>query len=148
MSDACEVTNYTRDQLRGMFRDLPSFLEHPSEGRNRIFSRAELLTICIITHMETRYGLKRAAIGKVVNQLLATLNDPRPVDQRYRLNVIPEVSLVTFLPEDAPVAEGLIVPLAPIFQRVDLYLGAYSESGKQRELPLSPGIVRTQSNRK
>lgn len=140
MTDVCEVTNYTRDQLRGMLRDLPSFSESPSEGRNRAFSRVELLTICVITQMETRYGIKRASIGKIVHQLLATLSGPRTIDPRARLNVIPESSLVTFLNEDAPALEGLLVPLGPIFQRVDYYLGAYSDSDKQGELPLSPGI--------
>lgn len=146
MTDVCEVTEYTRDQVRGMLRDLPPFLENSSEGRNRTFSRVELLAICVMAQMETRYGLKRAAIGKIVHQLITALSGPRPVDLHARLNVIPESSLVSFLSEDAPVSEGLIVPLGPIFQRVDHYLGAYSESGRQGDLPLGPGIVRVRAN--
>lgn len=148
MMDVCEVTEYTRDQVRGMLRDLPPFLDGSSEGRNRTFSRAELLSICVIAQMETRYGLKRAAIGKIVHQLVSTLSGPRSVDLRARLNIIPESSLVSFLSEEAPVTEGVIVPLGPIFQRVDHYLGAYSESGRQGDLPLGLGIVRVQAKGK
>jgi hypothetical protein len=148
MADVCEVTGYTRDQVRGMLRDLPPFLDCLSEGRNRTFSKAELLTICVIAQMETRYGIKRVAIGKIVHQLVASLSGPRSVDLRARLNIIPEASLVSFLSEEAVVAEGVIVPLGPIFQRVDHYLGAYSESGRQGDLLLGLGIVRVQASRK
>ncbi|MRR50208.1 MAG: hypothetical protein EG825_04725 [Rhodocyclaceae bacterium] len=147
-ADVCEVTGYTRDQLRGMLRDLPPFLESSSEGRNRTFSRVELLTVCIITQLETRYGLKRGAIGKIVHLLLSTLNSPRTVAPRARLNIVPEQPLVTYLADDAQVSEGLLVPLGPIFQRVDHYLGAHSESGTQGELPLSPVLVRMHANQK
>lgn len=148
MTDACQVTDYSRDQLRGMLRDLPQFLDTPPEGRNRTFSRAELLTICVITQMETRYGIKRAAISKIAHKLLATLSGPRAIDPNARLNVVPESSHVTFIAEDAPVSEGLLVPLGSIFQRVDLYLGAHSENGKQGELSLGLGIIRSQANQK
>lgn len=147
MADVCEVTEYTRDQLRGMLRDLPPFLESLSEGRNRTFSRVELLTICVITQMEVRYGIKRSAIAQIVQQMVSTLSGPRSIDPRARLNVIVEPPLVTFLAEDAPVSEGLLVPLGPIFKRVDHYLGAHPDMDGQAELPLGPVIVRTQINR-
>ncbi|MES2356406.1 MAG: hypothetical protein V4568_18795 [Pseudomonadota bacterium] len=143
MNDACEVTGYTRNQLRGMLRDLPSFVESETTPRSaRAFTRTELLAICVITQMESRYGIRRAAIGTVVEQLLSTLQGPRPINPAARLNVIVESGLVTYLSENSGVTEGLLIPLGPIFERVDHYLGGHSDAGEQAELPLGPGILR------
>ena len=146
MVDACQVTGYTRDQMRGMLRDLPPFVKGHSEGRNKTFSRIDLLTISVITLMEERYGVKRSAIAQFVQQLGAALSAPRLIDPRARLKVIAEPPQVTFLTEDLPVSEGLIIPLGPIFKTIDHYLGAHSDTDGQGELPLGPVIMRTQIN--
>lgn len=143
MSDACEVTGYTRNQLRGMLRDLPQFVHSQSATRSaRTFTRNELLTVCVIAEMESRYGTRRNAIGTIVGQLLSTLQGPRPVEPGARLNVIFESSLVAYLPENSNVSEGILIPLGPIFERVDHYLGGHPETGWQTELPLGPVVMR------
>jgi hypothetical protein len=145
MSDACEVTGYTRDQIRGLLRDLPEFITTPMEGKNRLFSRVELLMVTIITELEQRYGTKRAAIGHILEQLLSTLNTPRSVNATATLNILFAPPSVTYMPESIAVPEGLVVPLGPIFKRVDIYLGAHSED-IQSELALGPVIVRKYAN--
>jgi hypothetical protein len=148
INDACAVTEYTRDQLRGMFRDLPPFLECGSApGARRTFTRSELLVICVIASMETQFGTRRAAIGSILDQLLSVLKRPRPIDPLARLNVVFEPAKVTYLAANSEASEGVVVPLGPIFARVDHYLGGQPDVGDQGELPLSPVILRNSASK-
>jgi len=143
MADACEVTGYTRNQLRSMLRDLPAFVGHEAAPKSaRTFTRNELLSICVIAQMETRYGVRRTAIGAVVQKLKDSLQGPRPVNPSARLVVLFEPCAVTYMKDDTNVTEGVVVPLGPIFDQVDRYLGAYTEVGMQSELPLGPVVFR------
>lgn len=148
VADACDVTGYTRNQLRGMLRDLPMFVSHNSMPKSaRTFTRNELLVICAIAEMETRYGIRRTAIGTIVRKLTESLQGPRPVNPHARLLILFQPCTVTYLAEDSHVTEGVVIPLGPIFDRVDRYLGAYSDTGVQTELPLGPVVVREKHRR-
>lgn len=140
MADACAMSGYTRDQIRSLLRDLPKFVYNQSKGRNTTFTRAELLVISVLTELETRYGMKRAAIAKVVDPLLSTLQQPRNLNQAARLNIVFSEGIVNYLPEDVFIQEGLIVPLGPIFRKLDSYLGAIPQD-EQLFLSLGPSVV-------
>ena len=140
MADACAVSGYTRDQVRALLRDLPAFADDRAAGRNRIFSRVELLAIAVISFMEMRYGMKRTAIGAILDQLIETLQVPREVDASACLIVITGESSVSYSRISDGVSEGLVVPLAPIFDRLDTYLGVKAPQ-KQIEIGLSPSVV-------
>ena len=73
--------------------------------------------------MEQRYGIKRAAIGAILDQLLETLQVPREVDPYACLVIITGVPSVSYAQLNETVSEGLVIPLAPIFDRLDKYLG-------------------------
>lgn len=136
MSDACEATGYTRDQLRGMLRDLPEFVSNPSAGKNRQFSRVEFVALCVITRLESRYGMRRSVIGLLLDQLLAALNGLRAAQPNATLNILVSPPAVKFVGDDGFPFEGLLVPLAPIFSSVDSYLGAHENH--EPELPFGP----------
>lgn len=137
MADACAITGYTRNQLRGMLRDLPSFVGHESPpGSARTFARSELLMACVITELERRYGIRRSAIGAVVPRLTEALERPSATAVGARLALLFEPCTVTLLAEDANAVEGVLIPLGPIFDRVERYLGGYADAGAQAELPL------------
>lgn len=141
MSDACEVTGYTRNQLRGLLRDLPAFVSQEASARSgRAFTRGELLVICFITEMESTYGMKRSSIGTVLTQLIASIQSPRPPETSSRLHIVLSSKTVTYLSPGATADDGLLIPVAAIFERIDKYLGGHIDSS-QGELPLGPVIV-------
>ena len=123
MADACSISGYTRDQMRALLRDLPSFTANQGAGRSRVFTRVELLAIAVISFMEQRYGIKRAAIGTILDQLLETLQVPREVDHFACLIVVTGEPSVSYARLNEIVSEGLVIPLAPVFDRLDTYLG-------------------------
>ena len=133
MADACSISGYTRDQMRALLRDLPSFTVDQGSGRSRVFSRVELLAIAVISFMEQRYGVKRVAIGAVLDQLLETLQTPREVDPLACLVIVTGEASVSYNRLTEAVAEGLVVPLAPLFDRLDTYLGVKTPQ-KQMEI--------------
>jgi hypothetical protein len=137
MADACAISGYTRDQMRAVLRDLPSFTVDQGSGRNRTFTRVELLTIAIIAFMEQRYGIKRKAIGMILDNLINTIQSPREIDPQACLIIITGESSVSYSRQNETVDEGLVIPLAPIFERLDTYLGAKSTQ-HQMEINFGP----------
>lgn len=109
--------------MRALLRDLPSFTLDQGSGRNRVFTRVELLTIAIISSLEQRYGIKRAAIRAILEQLLNTIQAPREADPLACLVVVTGEASVSYARLDEAVEEGLVIPLAPIFDQLDTYLG-------------------------
>lgn len=134
--DACQATGYSRDKLRGMIRDLPKFLTDSNAGKNRHFSRVELVALCVITRLESRYGLRRPVIGLLLDQLLPVLNGLRAAQANATLNILISPPVVRFVGDGIFPHEGLLVPLAPIFSSIDSYLGAHDEP--EPELPFGP----------
>lgn len=144
MNDACQATGYSRDQLRGMLRDLPEFLTNASAGKNRQFSRVEFVTLCVIASLEAKYGLRRSVIGSILDQLLTALSGLRAAQPNATLNILVSPPAVKFVGDGGFPFEGLLVPLAPIFNSVDSYLGAYEEL--EPELPFGPISVTLHKN--
>jgi hypothetical protein len=140
MADACAISGYTRDQMRALLRDLPSFCVDQVSGRNRTFTRVELLTIAIIAFMEQRYGVKRKAIGMILDDLINTIQSPREIDPQACLIIITGDQSVSYSRLNETVEEGLVVPLAPIFERLDTYLGAKSTE-HQMEINFGPSAL-------
>lgn len=131
--------------MRALLRDLPSFTSNQSSGKNRIFTRIELLAIAIICSMEQRYGIKRAAISKILDELFKTLLTPREVDPLACLLIITGESRVKYINLNESLTEGLVIPLAPIFDQLDTYLGVKTPQ-TQIELGFSPSLRKVESN--
>ena len=94
--------------------------------------------ICVIAEMETRFGIRRAAIGCLIKKLANALQAPRAVGTNTRLDILFEPPSVTYSVVGGPVAEGVLIPLAPIWERIEKYLSGYSDLEIQAELPLGP----------
>ncbi|MFK4751144.1 hypothetical protein [Oceanobacter antarcticus] len=126
--------------MRALLRDLPSFTLDQGTGRSRVFTRVELLTIAVITYMEQRYGIKRVAIGGILGLLLEILQSPREVDPLACLVVVTGEAKVSYSRLSETVTEGLVVPLAPIFHRLDTYLGVKPQQ-RQMEISFGPTVI-------
>jgi hypothetical protein len=148
VADACEITGYTRNQMRALLRDLPPFLGQEVAPRSaRILSRHELLVICVIAEMENRFGIRRSAVGCLLQKLVSALQVPRPAGTAARLEILFEPPSVRYLGAGEPAAEGTLVPLTPIFQRINQYLSGDTDLGLQAELPLGPVVWKEKRGR-
>ena len=127
MADACAVSGYTRDQMRAVLRDLPPLGVAHGPGRNRVFSRMELLVIAIICTMEQRYGIRRTAIGPILDELIKIIQSVREQVASSTLVIVTSAESVLLKCQTESVKEGLIIPLAPIVRRMDIYLGGHSQ---------------------
>jgi hypothetical protein len=100
--------------------------------------------VFVVAHeIEQKYGVKRSMLAMAGEHLLQTLNRPRPANRdSSRLAITFSPPSVTYLEPDARIGEGLVLPLGPLFEKVDGYLGV---SGPNREgtaiLPLRPVIA-------
>jgi len=139
IADACEITGYTRNQVRALLRDLPTFVGQEGTSTSvRTFTRNELLMICVIAAMEARFGIRRSAIGCLIQKLANALQVPRAVGTNARLDILFEPPSVTYSIVGGSVAEGVLIPLAPILERIEQYLSGYSDLEVQGELSLGP----------
>lgn len=127
--------------MRALLRDLPPFTADQGTGRRRVFTRVELLAIAVISFMEQRYGIKRSAIGAILERLLEKLQAPLEVDPIACLVIVTGEASVSYTRLNEVVAEGLVIPLAPIFDRLDTYLGVKTPQ-KHMEISFGPSALR------
>jgi hypothetical protein len=145
ISDLAAVAGYTRFQLHGLLNQV--FPEHACGGKKirsqRTFSPQELLVVTVVCELERSYSVKRSVLASVNLPLRQALTGPRKVSREARLVVTFTPPTATYLVPDAPVTEGIVLALGPLFARVDEYLGVAESNrdGGQAVLALSPAIV-------
>lgn len=137
-ADVCLVTGYSRDELHALLRVLPPYrFEKPAPRVAREFTAKDLLVLSVTHILEDRYGVRRAALRDIGVPLQDALSGPRPQSEEPCLLINinpPDVRLVGSM----VAKEGLIVPLSPIFQKIDTYL-SYDP---QLSLQFGPTLVR------
>ena len=137
-SDVCAVTGYSRDELHAVLKVLdPYRLERPSPRVAREFSAKDLIVLSVVQQLEHRYGVRRAAIGELGEQLQTAIAGPRFSTEDALLSVSFNPPLVSAV--KAPSAqEGLRIALAPVYERIDQYL---SFEEPQLDLQFGPQLV-------
>lgn len=141
MSDLLAISGYTRDQMRGLLDAMPAFASRDSRVRvAKQYTAQDLLVIRACSQLESRYGLQRGTVAGFSDQLRAVLSGPRPVSATARLLLTFDPVYVRYVEAPEAIEEGLLVPLAPIFQAVDEYLlpGRVQVTWSQRELGFGP----------
>jgi hypothetical protein len=137
-ADVCTVTGYSRDELHALLRVLPPYnLEKPAPRVAREFTAKDLLVLSVTQLLEDRYGVRRAAVGEIGGLLRDVLGGPRLQNEEQCLEV-------TISPPSARIAEplasrdGIIIPLSPLYARIDTYL-SYDP---QLSLQFGPTLIR------
>lgn len=141
-ADVCEVTGYTRFQLRGLhnrLRDWPA----PAARSAREYSASDLILLNVIHELDVRVGLRRKQIALALPALRKVLSGPREIATSARLVVSFSPLRIEYVGREHQVMEGLVISLDPIFTRVDLYMGVARPAAAQNSLPLEPGLVRS-----
>lgn len=145
ISDLAAVAGYTRFQLHGLLNDVfPEQARGVKKTRSqRTFSPQDLLVVTVVCELERNYGVKRSVLASVNLPLRQALSGPRKVSREARLVVTFTPPTATYHAANAPVTEGIVLALGPLFAKVDEYLGVAESSrdGGQAVLALSPAVV-------
>lgn len=141
--DVCEVTGYSRNQLRGLLDELPGYSEQETTARiAREFARADLSVLSVIHVLESKNNVRRGAIATIAEILRKTLVGPKAVNRNARLLISFDPPKVNYFTSEMPSNDGILISLAPIFERVDRYLNYGLPYGVvEPELNLGPGLV-------
>ena len=144
MADLLAISGYTRDQMRGLLDAVPVFASRKVAVRvAKHYTAQDLLLVRTCTQLEIRYGLQRGTVAVFSTALRSVLSGPRHVSKTARLLLSFDPPDVQYLEATDGFEEGLLVPLAPIFQAVDDYLlpGTAQLNWQQRKLGFVPQSV-------
>lgn len=144
ISDLLAVSGYTRDQMRGLLDAIPAYASRNTKVRvAKQYTAQDLLVVRACSQLESRYGLQRGTVVSFSDRLRSVLTGPRPVSATAHLLLTFDPADVRYVEALEGIQEGLLVPLAPIFEAIDEYLlpGHAQASWSQRELGFGPRAV-------
>lgn len=144
MADLLAISGYTRDQMRGLLDAIPAYARRNTQVRvAKQYAARDLLVVRICSQLESRYGLQRGAVADFSNAIHSVLSGPRPTSTTVLLLLTFEPADVRYVEATESIGEGLLVPLAPIFQAVDDYLlpGRAQTNCGQREFGFCPQAI-------
>lgn len=123
VADLCAVTGYTRDQMHGLLRVLPMYARSRGAERvARLYDRQDLLTITAVVRLESKLGVSRTAIARIIDKIYVALGSPRPKNTRPFLRISINPPAVSYPAKSQFQGEGTVIALGPVFQDVDSYL--------------------------
>lgn len=142
-ADVCEVTGYSRSELRSVLSALPYYSQQKSYPRKaRHFSRQDLTAFCLVQVLEAEFGMRREAIAAIFSAMHSALSGPRGQNRQACLLISLSPAAAKY--EEGPVAisSGICVPLGSVFERVDQHFGSLGAPGpEQRDLALHPTLI-------
>jgi hypothetical protein len=143
MADACEVTGYNRDQLRGVLDKLPEFSERTVLPRSaREFTSQDLIVLSVLVELERQIGVERDTAVSIEPLLRKALSGPKNVDSNARIFMSFNPAFAQYLTNGPlPQYDGVIVLLGPIFNRIDHYL-IPGGTARQADLTLGPTLMK------
>lgn len=144
MADLLAISGYTRDQMRGLLDAMPAYASRNTQVRvAKQYTAQDLLVVRTCSQLESWYGLQRGTVAGFSDALRSALSGPRPVSATARLLLTFDPVDVRYVEATDSIGEGLLIPLAPIFQAVDEYLlpGRARLDWGQRELGFGPQAI-------
>lgn len=123
ISDLCELTGYSRDQMRGLLAELPRFALRRVEARvARVYSNHDVMLVVLLCRLETVYGLKRSVVSALCERIAKALTAPREVSKQACLVLRVHDATCKYVDAAPLIDDGLVVALGPIFLAIDSYL--------------------------
>jgi len=144
MADLLAISGYTRDQMRGLLDAMPAYASRNTQVRvAKQYTAQDLLVVQACSQLECRYGLQRCTVAGFSDAVRSILSGPRPISATAGLLLTFDPAEVRYVEATEGIREGLLVPLAPIFQAVDEYLlpGRAQLNWGQRELGFGPQAI-------
>lgn len=140
ISDLCELTGYSRDQMRGLLAELPRFAQRRTEARvAREYSNHDVVLVAVLCRLEMVYGLKRSVVSTLCEAIAATLMAPRKVSKEACLILRVHDATCEYVETAPQIDDGLVVALAPVFLAIDSYL--LPTPLAQRDVGLSAAVT-------
>lgn len=142
----CEVTGWSRDQLRSVLDDLPNYRGRKAEARvARRFSAADLLFFAAVSHLERDVGLRRSAVCRVAVPLREALSRPRTMSWNA-LFISLHPARVSSIGDSLPDRSGIVVNVSTFARKLHQYFGLHAlGSDKQAVLRLRPTLISRRS---
>lgn len=141
-ADVFAVTGYSRQELRLLLEALRYFREQKSHPRKaREFSRLDLIALGVVQSLEARYGMRKDAIAAIFDLLRIALLGPRRQNSQAHLFILIAPPTVSYKEAPTKGSEGILVPLEPVFARVDQHLGSYEVPIREQRDALSPTLI-------
>lgn len=123
VSDLCELTGYSRDQMRGLLAELPRFARRRVEARvARVYSNYDVALVVLLCRLETTYGLKRSVVSALCEPIAATMAGMSEVGKQACLILRVHDATCEYVDAAPLINDGLVVALDPIFLAIDTYL--------------------------
>jgi hypothetical protein len=141
IGNLCELSGYSRDQIRGLLSELPQYAKRKGEPRvANVYSSHDMLVVMICCRLESQYGLKRTAVAMLSQTIAQTLAVPRLAAKGARLVLRLDPPTAKYVERVDDLLDGLVVALDPIFTSIDAYLATFPvhSSMYQRELTFAP----------
>lgn len=146
-SDVCEVTGYSRDQLKALVKEMKALPAAPSQRVAREYSAHDLIVLAVVHVLDVRIGIRRKNIALMLPQLRKALFGPRAVDRSAYVAITFDPLQIEYISGKATLKESILVSLEPIFDGVDQYLGTVQPRVAQENLRLGAGLVRSRRRR-
>jgi hypothetical protein len=138
--DVCEVTGYSRSQLRWLLEELPPYCKRkPAPRVARVFTPQDLSILSVIFLLENTYGMRRDAVIQVAELIGDALSGPKEVSSTSRLLISVIPLHVTYVDVNLDGVDGIFVSLDPVFSKVDGYLRPVTLPN-QVDLNFGPGL--------
>lgn len=123
-SDIEAVTEYNRNQVRGLLDSLPRYANAPKSPRvAQVYTPHDLLALSLAACLERTFRLQRVAISEVFDAIHGELGGPRPQNPSPLLHISIEPPTAAYVTDQQPAREGITIALGPIFEKVDSHLG-------------------------
>lgn len=147
-ADVCKVTDYNRDQLRAVLKELPGWSDAPGARMAREFVAHDLIVLSVVHTLDAIIDIRRRTIAAILPMLKKALSGPKPIAQGARLAITFAPPSVDYLDGKESAPEGVVIALQPILERVDRYLGTAQIPSRQAQADLfSPALVRSRRRR-
>ncbi len=132
VDDLCKVSGYSRHQLRRLLEALPAYNGETVGPRvAREFLARDLTVISVLFVLEQSFHINRNIFAQLIEQLSSTLSGPKPANRLALLHLSFSPISIRYATADTSVAEGVLISLGPIFEKVDTYLSSDLPAAQQ-----------------
>lgn len=148
ITDLCEISGYSRHQMRGLLDELPVFNRRVGSARiAKTYSSHDLFLVALFCRLETRFGLKRQIICALATEIADVLGGSNKVTKAGRLILTYEPTRVTYVEQlQTNIDDGLVISLAPVISLVDDYLLPASAAIPVHQTEINFGLHEVSSN--
>lgn len=150
MTDLCELSGYTRHQMRGFLGELPMYGKRKGNARVAIeYSTHDLLIVTMCCRLETLYGIRRQTVCSFAEGIARILGGPDRVIRSGRLILKYDPIQVDYVDQLGPqISDGIVVALEPVITLIERHLTPADTPVPKHQMEMNYGLLEVKSGRK